>query len=1038
VTLRAIRSVPLMVVLVFAVVIGIGVFAHREVRSIEEGLPARVGKEEAHIARMVQALSDLLRAVETARLKPTSERIEDVLERRDITLALLTEIRKTYTFDNLLHASALHATVSPALADVQRWLTEGIAGYGPTSDVVFRLVHQRIADAYAKAQGQYANSKRIAIHLLSEQARKLETLRTDIMIVLGGVAIFACWVIFLIFRERDAKAAMRESEQRFKDFASASSDWLWEMGPDLRFTFISDRFEEIAGVSAKDIVGKTGNEALWPRAAESEKSETTKWRQHWDDIKTRRGFRDLTYRWVTPDGRVVVQRNSGKPVFDADGSFLGYRGVGADITAEVEAREREADARQRFMNSIEAVSESFALFDADDRLVLCNSMFRRIQATPADKIVPGVPFEALLRENVAHGMFSEAIGREEAWIHDRMERHRNPSEPFIVPGKDGRTIQVREQRMADGSTYHVVTDISNLVKVQEALRESEERQRLLLESVGEAIYGLDTDGRCTFCNPACLRLLGYRDQQDLLGKKVHDLIHHTRADGSSYPENECHTVRAILEGEGVYADDELLWRADGTGFPAEYRAFPVKRGGVVVGAVVSFVDITERKRAEEQLVRQANFDNVTGLPNRMLAIDRLSQAMSRGRRRHRKTGILFVDLDRFKTINDTFGHEIGDRLLGRVGQRLSDCVREADTVARLGGDEFMIILPDLNTVAAAEIVAGKILAAFSEPFVVDDREIFVTSSVGITVSPDDGDDPQVLMRNADAAMYRVKDLGRNSFEFFTPALNEQIQKRVRIETRLHRALENDELSLVYQPVVDAQTGRLVGAEALLRWQNPVLGHVPPDDFIPLAEDSGQILSIGAWVLNAACRQAVAWQAGGKGLQRISVNVSSRQFRGGSLGSIVTSALDGSGLSPRALEIEITEGVLVEDRPEIGQTLARLRDLGVRIAVDDFGTRYSSLSYLRRFPVDTLKIDRSFIHDLLTDPDDANLVAAIIAMGHSLNLDIVAEGVETGEELRFLRSGDCDLVQGYLFSKPLSAADFARFVGDWESRALLAS
>jgi EAL domain-containing protein (putative c-di-GMP-specific phosphodiesterase class I) len=294
------------------------------------------------------------------------------------------------------------------------------------------------------------------------------------------------------------------------------------------------------------------------------------------------------------------------------------------------------------------------------------------------------------------------------------------------------------------------------------------------------------------------------------------------------------------------------------------------------------------------------------------------------------------------------------------------------------------------------------------------------------------------MRNADAAMYRVKDLGRNSLEFFTPALNEQIQKRVRIESRLHRALVNEELSLVYQPVVDAQTCRLIGAEALLRWLNPALGQVPPDDFIPLTEESGQILPIGEWVLNAACRQAVAWQAAGKALQRISVNVSSRQFRGGALEAVVTSALGESGLPPRALEIEITEGVLVEDLPEIGQTLERLRALGVRIAVDDFGTRYSSLSYLRRFPVDTLKIDRSFIHDLLSDSDDAKLVAAIIAMGHSLNLEIVAEGVETRDELRFLRARGCDLVQGYLFSEPLSPAGFADIVGDWESRARLAS
>ncbi len=439
------------------------------------------------------------------------------------------------------------------------------------------------------------------------------------------------------------------------------------------------------------------------------------------------------------------------------------------------------------------------------------------------------------------------------------------------------------------------------------------------------------------------------------------------------------------------------------------------------------LDITERKKTREQLIRQANYDSLTGLPNRDLALDRLDQAINRAHREGHVVCVMFIDLDRFKTVNDSFGHRIGDRLLVEVAKHLKKCVRDADTVARLGGDEFMMILDGIDEAIHSELVAEKILEELSRPFIFENHEFFIGASIGITIYPNDGDSSLVLLRNADTAMYLAKEGGRNNFRFFTQELNDKAVLRVKMESYLRRAIENNELHLEYQPQICAQTGNLVGAEALVRWNNPTLKFVSPESFIPLAEDTGLIHEIGEWILTNACNDLKRWLEIKPSSLRIAVNLSSRQFRSNALLNMIRQTLEKTGIPPKQLELEITEGLLMDDSYETMNMLKEIKQMDITLALDDFGTGYSSLSYLKRYPFDILKIDRSFVRDITTDPDDAALCEAIIAIADSLGMKVVGEGVETKQQLDFLFSRGVDYIQGYYFSKPLTADDFTRYL-----------
>jgi diguanylate cyclase (GGDEF)-like protein/PAS domain S-box-containing protein len=464
---------------------------------------------------------------------------------------------------------------------------------------------------------------------------------------------------------------------------------------------------------------------------------------------------------------------------------------------------------------------------------------------------------------------------------------------------------------------------------------------------------------------------------------------------------------------GVYSDAECRFSPENTDYLRS-----------LANTLATAID---RWHAEQALARLAQFDPLTGLPNRTLFLDRFGQALKAAARGGWSVGVLFVDIDRFKIINDTLGHSSGDKLLVQAAERLQHCVRAEDVVGRLGGDEFAFVLSHLTRPDDAALVAQKVVASLAAPFDLDGQEVYVSASVGIGIYPVDGADAGTLLRNADTAMYRAKESGRNGYQFYLPQMNEQALERLQLQTQLRGALERDELRLHYQPKVDLATGAISGFEALLRWQHPQRGLVPPLQFVPILEDIGLIVPVGEWVVRTVCEQLLHWQAAGIAPRPVAVNLSARQFQQRQLDASIAAILADTGVAPQLLELELTESVLMSDADEATRTLDALRSQGVRLAVDDFGTGYSSLAYLKRLPLDALKIDRAFVRDVTTDPDDAAITRAIISLAHSLNLKVVAEGVETAEQLQFLREHGCDEMQGYYFAKPMEAEAATRLL-----------
>jgi diguanylate cyclase (GGDEF)-like protein/PAS domain S-box-containing protein len=569
----------------------------------------------------------------------------------------------------------------------------------------------------------------------------------------------------------------------------------------------------------------------------------------------------------------------------------------------------------------------------------------------------------------------------------------------------------------------------------------ESRMRLVLESAGEGILGVDMDGRFTFANPSGLRILGYASDTELIGKPMHATIHHSRMDGSPIPIEECGVHRAMAEARASHADSDVYWRRDGSPFPVECWAHPQVHDGQVVGAVITFIDISERKAAAEALEQLAYYDTLTELPNRRLMLDRLGQALTSSARHERYGALILMDLDNFKSLNDTQGHAVGDQLLVEVARRLASSIRQGDTVARLGGDEFVVILEDLDSTAAAamqaEYVAVKIQDQLRLPYLLEAREKggnlrirhvhHCTSSIGIALFQDQSVPVDELMKRADTAMYQAKAAGRNTLRFFDPEMQAAVAARAAMEVDLRKAIVDGQFLVFYQAQVDS-TGRIIGAEALVRWQHPERGLISPAEFIPLAEETGLILPLGQWVLSTACTQLARWAAKPETAHlTVAVNVSARQFSLPTLIDEVLSLVDHAGVPAGKLKLELTESLLLENAEDIIAKMSVLKSHGVGFSLDDFGTGYSSLSYLKRLPLDQLKIDQSFVRDVLSDSNDAAIARTIVALGQSLGLEVIAEGVETEAQRNFLANSGCLTYQGYLFSRPLPLAEFEDFL-----------
>jgi diguanylate cyclase (GGDEF)-like protein/PAS domain S-box-containing protein len=575
--------------------------------------------------------------------------------------------------------------------------------------------------------------------------------------------------------------------------------------------------------------------------------------------------------------------------------------------------------------------------------------------------------------------------------------------------------------------YDYVRSLQEALKKREQdLAASNHNLRLaekVYETTFEGILITDANSVIESVNPAFTKITGYR-AQEVIGRKPSILS------SGRHPAEFYQSMWADLLQRGYWQGEVWNRRKNGEIYPEWLSISAVKDSlGKVTNYVAIFSDITERKAAEEHVRHLAHHDPLTGLPNRILFMERVGHAIAHAHRAKRVTAVMFLDLDRFKIINDTLGHTLGDQLLQVVSKRLVSCVREDDTVARLGGDEFTIVLEDVADAGDIGSVAEKIIRMLSQPMTLEGHEIFVTTSIGIAIYPDDGDTADTLIKHADAAMYRAKDKGRNNYQFFTADMNVRALERLTMENSLRKALERNEFVLYYQPQVDINTHRITGMEALLRWRHPELGLVSPAQFIPIAEESGLIVPIGEWVLRAACAQNKAWQDAGFPALRVAVNISARQFKQPNLVGTIAQVLADTGLNPRYLELEITENIAMEHAEDTVEKLRKLKEMGIRISIDDFGTGHSSLSYLKRFPIDAIKIDRSFVTDLSPDQDSAAIAAAISAMANSLKLKVITEGVETEEQLALLMTHNRDEVQGYYFSQPLPADAFAALLKD---------
>lgn len=596
---------------------------------------------------------------------------------------------------------------------------------------------------------------------------------------------------------------------------------------------------------------------------------------------------------------------------------------------------------------------------------------------------------------------------------------------YRLIASDGRVVWVQDivkvipnsTRTRPQELVGVMLDITARKEAEAGLRLS----RQVFDNTAEGILITDAYFNVLEVNQAYLGITGY-SREEVIGEKP--VVMNTGLHNQQYYDELWRTLRE----EGKWVGEIWSRRKNGESYPEWLSISAVTDSKKIVQNYVAvFTDITQRKQSEERLQFLASHDALTHLPNRMLLQERIEQGLLRARRSNGKLAVLFIDLDRFKVINDTLGHHAGDMLLQEAARRLKECLRVSDTVARQGGDEFVVLIEDFSDVQYLSSVARKIMAVLAQPFILLNQELYISASIGISVYPQDGMDIHALLKNADVAMYRAKESGKNTFHFYAAESNVHSVERLALENSLRRALEREEFVLHFQPKVNLRTGKIIGAEALLRWQHPELGLIKPADFISLAEETGLIIPIGAWAIEEACRQAYYWQQETGQSIRVGVNLSARQFREDGLRQTIANALMHSGLTADFLELEITESMIMQNAERAAGLLQHFRELGTLVLIDDFGTGYSSLGYLKHFPIDSLKIDRSFVRDIPQDSDDMAITQAIIALARSLDLKVVAEGVENRDQLKFLHDQGCDLMQGYLFSMPLSGEAFVEFL-----------
>ena len=806
-----------------------------------------------------------------------------------------------------------------------------------------------------------------------------------------GTPVGVVYVATDVTERRRAEQAMRESEHRYRTLFDGNPlpMWIYDFET-LQFLAVNEAATRTYGYSKSEFL-RMGIMDIRP--AEDLP------RMHARLAELRERTAPMLFRHRKKDGTIFwVEVTSYEFV---TGGRRARLVISVDVTERQRAEQLVRESEERYRSLVE-LSPDAIMLHADRRFIFLNqAAVELLGANSADDLIGTSIIDRVhpdSRNVVANRLRTLDEGHDVPMVEEKFLR------------LDGSVVEVEVAAISfvfNGrpAVQVVARDISQRKQI-------EERYRLLFERNLAGVFRTSIDGRILDCNDALARIFGYRNKEELLARSAPDVYFDLQDRENVLNELREHGSLTNVETRMRRADGRELWVLENVTL-SESR-------GEMEGTII---DITERKTAQEQIEYQAFHDVLTGLPNRRLFRDRIGVALAHARRQRSGIAVMFLDLDQFKLVNDTLGHTVGDALLQAIAGRLVGCVRAEDTVARMGGDEFTILVSNTTDRRAAGIVAQKVLETVAHPAVVDGHELFVTTSLGISMFPDDGTDAETLLKNADRAMYRAKEAGRNNFQYSTTDAFDTAVGRLSIEASLHHALEREELVVHYQPIIDLASHDIVGAEALVRWKHPDNGLMGPDDFIHIAEECGLIVPMGEWILRTACGQMREWHdAGHEGL-RIAVNLSPRQFQQRELPAMIERVLRDTGLAAELLDIEITESAAMQNAEQSLAIMRKLKEMGVRISIDDFGTGYSSLSYLKRFPIDTVKIDQNFVRDLAQSANDAAIVTAVISMARALKLGVIAEGVETEEQLAFLRREQCETIQGFLYSRPVPADEF---------------